>query len=913
MSRRIRMSVATLAVLLSSALPACSAEIVTWYPAVAAERLSAWMIHAAEVQLSDAGAGGDFLVPIITAGFNLPESEASAEIGVRVPREGKYCVWARVRCPTGLPEGFAIVKDATPAIALSRLADPSADVRQWHWVGLAGEAAELALPAGQSILRVRAQDVRATVYAPNKWRQVEPAFAPRWSHLCVTDDPHYVPRDADVQPPLVKNAEPLPHVRPVALPPVKPGTWEATQKKPLPDWMRVPRWYTKDSWREELASRQPGDIARLVRQVAANGGNALRVSVYWGGETYYQSRVAPHAPGLKDLDYLREAVDEGRRTGVKIVAYLNPNTLYPTHPLYAECAVRDREGNPSTRGVYGGSIRVTPAVCVNHPRYRRFLREMLTEIFGDYKADGLYVDGLTPHVCFCEHCAAKYRALFGEEMPKEKLAQIRVDWAVWAEFGRDPQPVGDVENDPHARRLTELLYQSFGEITREVTAAVKAARPEAITAFHSHPKPNCAACYDGTLTEVYSPRPWVHIAWRSGELAAYSSGFHVPTMFNVYPHRHFSASEARYHALQGLANGAYPNFWSTPGMKPVFDFLCENAACFDFAHTTPVKFIALPRDIRTEPVQAATPLPAGVRYRSDRFLAPYVGVYSALTRAGLPVVTLHRPHFEEGLAGFQVLCLANVANMNDQQVAAVRRFVHDGGALIATHEASLRNEKGEARANFALADLFGVRYQRVLPATKRKIVFASDSSLGSAMASFSPLAAGEEPLVAVRLTTGQVVGSIDEPGNEASLPAVVVNRYGRGRVVYLPGRLDAAQCTELSPGGEQLFAAAVRWAGDDRMPITVQSPAMVGVSLFQQPDRWLVQLVNHNRDSRMEADASAPIERVTIRLRPPADHNVTRIRRLWNRSEIPLRRDGEWLSVELTGLGEYEALAVEFR
>ena len=55
----------------------------------------------------------------------------------------------------------------------------------------------------------------------------------------------------------------------------------------------VSAWFTKDSWRDELATRHPGDITRLVRHVASNHGVALRLSCYWGGEAYFQSRIAP--------------------------------------------------------------------------------------------------------------------------------------------------------------------------------------------------------------------------------------------------------------------------------------------------------------------------------------------------------------------------------------------------------------------------------------------------------------------------------------------------------------------------------------------------------------------------------------------------------------------------------------------
>ena len=146
-------------------------------------------------------------------------------------------------------------------------------------------------------------------------------------------------------------------------------------------------------------------------------------------------------------------------------------------------------------------------------------------------------------------------------MPVDRLPATAGGWAVWGEFGGDPQPVGDIENRPEARRHTELLYRSLVEVTREFTETVKRCHPGAITAYHSHPKPDNVGFYDATLTEVYSPRPWVHTSWRAGELAGFSNVFPVPVLFKVYPHDRLTAAEARYKAFQGLAAGAYPNFW----------------------------------------------------------------------------------------------------------------------------------------------------------------------------------------------------------------------------------------------------------------------------------------------------------------------------------------------------------------
>ena len=187
-------------------------------------------------------------------------------------------------------------------------------------------------------------------------------------------------------------------------------------------------------------------------------------------------------------------------------------------------------------------------------------------------------------------------------------------------------------------------------------------------------------------------------------------------------------------------------------MKPIFDYMSRCAEYLDFDTTEPVKFLALPRDLHESDTQRRAGAAAGVSYAPrDRFLASYVGAYSALMRSGLPVVTLHRPHFEEGLADFKVLVLANVALMSDAQANAVRRFVRDGGGLLATHETSLLDEKGQRRVDFALADVLGVHYQNTLPAASRTVSLLPAHPLASGLPAHTPLP-HDEPLVAVTLT-----------------------------------------------------------------------------------------------------------------------------------------------------------------
>ena len=86
---------------------------------------------------------------------------------------------------------------------------------------------------------------------------------------------------------------------------------------------------------------------------------------------------------------------------------------------------------------------------------------------------------------------------------------------------------------------------------------------------------------------------------------------------------------------------------------------------------------------------------------------PFRGMANALVRARIPYLPVHADNIDRDSQRFSVLVLPNLAVMTEQQCAAVRRFVQRGGNLVATGQTSLHGPWGEARTDFALADLFG--------------------------------------------------------------------------------------------------------------------------------------------------------------------------------------------------------------
>jgi hypothetical protein len=98
----------------------------------------------------------------------------------------------------------------------------------------------------------------------------------------------------------------------------------------------------------------------------------------------------------------------------------------------------------------------------------------------------------------------------------------------------------------------------------------------------------------------------------------------------------------------------------------------------------------------------------------------------------------------------------------------------------------------------------------------------------------------------------------------------------------------------------------------DALPVELEAAGPVGVTLFGQPRRFIVHLVNHKRDSRFRSDAVESIGPVALRIRVPDGCRVQRVRRLWENRDVPFQMKDTIVSTGLACLDEYEAIAVEW-
>ena len=88
-------------------------------------------------------------------------------------------------------------------------------------------------------------------------------------------------------------------------------------------------------------------------------------------------------------------------------------------------------------------------------------------------------------------------------------------------------------------------------------------------------------------------------------------------------------------------------------------------------------------------------------------------MYHALIEDRMPFEMVNDSLLDaEHLKPFKLLILPNIATLSDEQCDQLRKFVEDGGSIVATFETSLYDEAGRRRIDFGLADLFGVSYDK---------------------------------------------------------------------------------------------------------------------------------------------------------------------------------------------------------
>ena len=628
------------------------------------------------------------------------------------------------------------------------------------------------------------------------------------------------------------------------------------------------------------AAEVPAWLLGITRMAFVTLGDVGRAAKA-GAEVVHTNLVWPYFPLRRDGGGLPEEqgrqlkalAAECRRLKLRLVLGLPPFppvSLLKKHP--------DWRVHPDATG---RAARVEPKendlgtrLGCNLGPWGDYLAVLCAELAADHGLDGFSFDGnYHPPLCHCPACRAAYRKDRNRDLPvRPDLDALPYrEYLVWR---------GERLVD-HYRRLQQRLRQAQPDAVI-VTWTVNAGRYGHFLHSPRAMPTSLNRAFDGAMQEWWLDETnlgaSVAPAFGAAYLRAVTGGRpcasepYLMARGNPYGTDSFPAHERLTRSLLALSHGniAAESFGWPGHAESAAAVLREIGRRAPWlTGVAPLPWAALLVSEQTRQFYAYKDIPG-------RFLPHVFGTFRAALEEHLPLTLLNDWDLnEETLGRHAVLVLANAAALSDAQAEAVRRYVRAGGGLVASGETSLCDELGRPRGDFALADLFGVSYrgrpaaplrrpeldanfrvaldegywkQRsgVATLTWGEHALAQDARLrqlvpGRSVTFKGPLVLVSEPEVA-----GEVAVRMRPEGRRgAPVPAVVVRRFGKGRVVYLAACLDAALWGYAYPYQRRLLARALELAAGRPAPVSVRAPLCVQATYFVQRGREGQRLVVH--------------------------------------------------------------------
>jgi len=290
--------------------------------------------------------------------------------------------------------------------------------------------------------------------------------------------------------------------------------------------------------------------------------------------------------------------------------------------------------------------------------------------------------------------------------------------------------------------------------------------------------------------------------------------------------------------------------------------------------------------------------------------------YYALSYLHIPVGIVSMAFNEEKdllmkLQKYKVMVVPDAGCVSEYEADCFRKYVEEGGTLIATGESFLYDENGVSRKQPLLSSLFGVK---TIEIPRRSLVKIVDSVLtkksgvstistdGNATKLFRRQAERHSDWLKEKCVQMKYTGydlkfpeKLPEPSFRAVLPdkdtivlavyeddsvAAILRQYGKGRFIYVaPSDLllfngEVTDCLEPIPdeqaGGVNLLGALVENTLDKERFLSIEAPATVEIALREKEagknERTIYFLNHKNKDvpALTVSVFSAPPEKVTL-------------------------------------------------
>lgn len=642
----------------------------------------------------------------------------------------------------------------------------------------------------------------------------------------------------------------------------------------------------------------------------------------------------PVSRWLNGRDILGECVKAAKQHKIRIAGRLSIDaarkSLADRHPDWFR---RRKDGTIGYDGFAGGEAAPgDPSMtsdfgptCSFSSYYDDFVPKLIDEVMTRYGLDGVYTNGWpgsSVAACYCANCqkigdphSETYRAAYQKRIAD--LLELYVDQVT--------------------RRNKEAVFSAnFGSATRGGTLDLKELVPLSAWMFadnQGRPENNSPAwdaAQQGRISmALIGDRPVVNStgAWfYNGNSRWRTSAANAP--------------EVRLRLFQTLATGGTMHLhwlgmhqgfrddrrWQAYG-KDVFPWQAANNAHFYNKHSLAnVALVVSPLSNRVYKAPAGTDT-----------MDSFQGAYKALAEARIPFdIVLDSNLDATAIKRYDVLILPNIGLMSDRQAAQIKAFVARGGSLLTTFETGLYDEAGTERANFALADLYGMKkqgarlgwgtspahgemspgstyMQRIEQPDHPILAGFKDTSVIKGGSWRVPISAdGPAPLTLIPQYAVYPVEAVFPTVEHTDTPMLVARERGPSRIVYLAGDAEAGYWRCAAGDLGDLFVQSVSWLIAGRQPILMEGDGLVEVYGWKTQPGYALHMINYtNPNFRLGAIRQThAVGAQQVKMTLPDATPVRSARLLRAGTDLPVRQSGRVVEFTVPTIAEYEVAAL---
>ena len=636
----------------------------------------------------------------------------------------------------------------------------------------------------------------------------------------------------------------------------------------------------------------------------------------------------------RDAKRLDRYLQKSRAHGIREIVYFNTHIVdgdtAKEHPEWCE---RTSDGKAMIQyGTYN-------LVCVNPEGswHKQFLKDI--EALCKHDIDGIFLDGpaMRETGCYCDACRATFEKRFGHSI-----------------------------YEATRRELYELRIGSVTQHIKEAYELVKSINPEIALYFNNHP-------IGGSVVGVHARKLYDYVdiigneggfhraelnragLWKVSSnmkaLAAISEDmlkgekplvcFFAGNMSGTPCYMHTPA-ETQLIYSQALANGA--NVWYGVHFSPsefmnteacltakeMNEFVLSNKSIFAPSKTCARVAIVWSRDTTDnyetsiDESDFVAARKADNAERGDLFTA-VTFMIDVLERNHIQFDIMDEHSIQDGTINrYEAVILPELACVSEKTAECIRRYVAEGGNVLANFDVGVYDEFGEFEGKSKLGDVFGISGELKtvkLPLFGTSYTFKEkEDALLDALSFFripSPMLNAEwdiAPDAEVLMSTGYPYETVF--GNMAKakrFPSVIKHTYGKGCAYYISGTIgETATNVRNIPD----YTNLVRQFCDitSRPVVKSDAPGLYEVVLRRQENRFILHVVNLTGAMERPVRELVPLYNVPFELNldgfgiEKEKYSVDSVR---GANLKNVRVNGNKVSFELDKLDAYEIIVIE--